>query len=306
MAIYKEWRREGVYLWRRRGEETSAVFTAMKMRLANFTLILFILLNVVACINKNDTNGVTYSNKISFQTTEYRDSIFILYTVKEWGKLNWQYFEDYSRMYKITNDNVEYFISRVFYNEDKKKMIGWIGEKVPNAETIVKYSNEAKNNRICPLAGDTVYHLWSVIGLRDSTNQIWKIYPLQQVKLTCFKSKENAINQLEDYFFNKMKEDAENVSKKYLDKNYGGKVRYDLERKTIELGYGDKNSELIDKNYGYNLNDKYFWEKSLLWQKGATIKGFYNFQLFGMDSLKLPAISYPDSILQLYLSKSNP
>lgn len=250
--------------------------------------------------NNNNAKLETY-DRYRTQQLETRDSLFILHTVKEWSKLNWYTFEDYSKMYKMTNEQVKYFIGGTFYSPDKKKILVWIGEKVPNAETITIYNkNKSEVNKLCPNGADTIYNLSALIGIRDSVNQIWKLYPFNQQAAGCFSSKEEAINVLGQYYFEKMKTHSVDVSKQFLNKQYGGKVRYDLENKTIDLGYGDSDSPLISKNLGYNLQDKSFWNMSLIWQKGATVEGYYDFQLHGMDLFKIPEVTYPEEILKLY------
>ena len=116
-----------------------------------------------------------------------------------------------------------------------------------------------------------------MICFRDAVNKMWKVYPLDNCSVGCANSLQEAKNILSLYYFNQMKEHSEYVNKQTLNENYGGEVRYDLEKQTIDLGYG-QSSSLILKNYGYNLQDKDFWNKSLIWQKGARIAGLYNFQ----------------------------
>lgn len=264
-------------------------------------LVFILILYAGGCAQKKKVISVNRYKQFTAQQIEYRDSLFILYTVKEWGKLNWWTWQDYSQMHKITNEQVEYFIGGIFYSSDKKKVIVWVGEKVPNAETIKVYSAENMEvNKLCPNGSDTVYSMSALIGYREDINQVWKLYPFDQQQATCYDRKEKVINELGQYYFEKMKEHSVYVSKKYLDGNYGGEVRYDLEKKIIKLGYGDKNNSLILKNFGYNLQDKGFWEKSLIWQKGATVKGYYDFQLRGVEAFEPPFIIYPENILKLY------
>ena len=65
--------------------------------------------------------------------------------------------------------------------------------------------------------------------------------------------------------------------------------------------YTDKNTPYIYKDFGYNLQDPEFWDKSLMWQRGATVEGCYNFQLYGLKKEWItPPIDYPQEILDLY------
>ena len=241
------------------------------------------------------------------QKIEYRDSLFIAYTLKEWSNFNWQTFTDYSQLYRITNNEVDYSVERIFYSPDMKRMIAWVSERLFNAASIENYSNNSKNNRICPTGGDTIIQMSAVIAFKDSINQSWKIYPLDYQNVECAPTKQIALKIVEEYYFDKMKTHSEYVNKNFLDKNYGGKVREDLEKNMKDMGYNDDASPLVLKEFGYNLQDKDFWEKSLIWQKGARITGLYNFQTKGNVTpeekdveLILPKINYPDSILKLY------
>jgi len=64
-------------------------------------------------------------NRFRNQRIDYRDSIFVLYTVSNWHRLNWDIYSDYSKMYKMNNDEISYFLGGVFYSHDKLKMLVW-------------------------------------------------------------------------------------------------------------------------------------------------------------------------------------
>lgn len=266
-------------------------------------LSLLLLMSLQSCgqtYNKMETYDQSPSQQI-----ELKDSLFVLFTVKEWGKKNWYTWGVRSDIYKITSDEVEYFIGRTFYSPDKKKILVWIGEKLPNAYSLELIRPKVELNRICPTSGDSIYTMTAIIGYREAVNNIWKLYPYNQKQITCAPDIKSMIIEMEDYYFNQMKFQPEYVNKKYLDNNYGGEIRYDIEKKQLDLGYGDKNSPFIGKNFGYNLQDAGFWEKSLIWQKGARIPDLYNFQTKGNVSsnykdfeLIPPIINYPDSILK--------
>lgn len=266
-------------------------------------LIMLVIGNILTGCVQNPNSEQLYQTFKS-KAIEPRDSLQILFTVKEWCRLNWFTFRDYSKMCNITNAKVEYFIGGVFYSPNKKRMIVFIGEKLPNASTIEAYSKTPSYNRVCPVGGDTIINVSALIGFRDRPNTLWNLYPLNNRAAGCCETKSECIDALKKYYFEQMKDHSEDVSKKFLDKNYGGSVRYDLEQKTIELGYGDTNSPMIGKDYGYNIQDKDFWNKSLLWQKGAIKEGYYDFQLLGYDPLNVPKVTYPKSILKLFTEAS--
>lgn len=268
------------------------------MRVACLILLLLIFSACGIMQNRNDSH-VEFSEFLK-QKVDERDSLFVLHTVKELSLLDWFTFSNYSKLYNMSNDEVEYFIGGVFYNPHKTKMIVWIGEKMPNANFIGHYSEEATNRRICPVSGDVVHSMTSLIGIRDCEEEMWKLYPLNNQQAVCYDSKMEVTNVLGTYFFQEMESHSEYVLKEFLDAEYGGKVRYDLEKHMHDLGYGQGDTTVILKNYGYNLQDHLFWDKSLLWQKGAKVTGYYNFQLYGKAPWKIPAIEYPEAITKLY------
>lgn len=228
---------------------------------------------------------------------EVRDSLFVLHAIKGWSKLNWFTFEDFSQMYKMTNEQVHYFIASVFYSPDKKKMLVWYGDKTPNSPTLEIYNDDDPEvNRLCPDGPDTVYSMSALIGIRNNINAPWSLYPFNKKQATCYDTKEKVINVLGQYYFEQMKTHSWYVRKTYLDENYGGEVRHDLEKKRFRGGGGS----MILKNFGYNLQDKGFWEKSLIWQKGSAVEGYYLFQLRGTEPIETPEIDYPKEILDMY------
>ena len=260
-------------------------------------LLVYILLScllIQACISE-DTYDIEYSQFLH-QEIEYRDSLYITHTILKWGENDW-HFSDYSRMYKMTNDEIEYFFSGVFYSPDNKKMIIWIGRKLPNAPTITKYSEDPKSNHLCPYSPDTIYSVFPLIGIRNHQDSLWSLYPLSLRSGVCLSSKEKLTQLMANYYFRDMKTDFWHVRKTEKDKDYGGEVRYDLGKKQ------GKSSPYTFKTFGYNIQDDGFWEKSLLWQKGVLTEGRYIFEMVGGKDTRpysFPEIEYPEEILELY------
>lgn len=226
------------------------------------------------------------------QKLELRDSLFVLHTVKEWSKIGWQTFYDYSEMYKMTNDQIEYFFGGAFYSPDSLKMMVWLGKKMPNAETIEIYNKEdLETNRLCPYAADTVYSMSALIGFRDSVNQIWKLYPFDQQSAACYPNKEGAINILGKYYFSQMK----------------GHQMFRL------MQSGEFKGRTKPQVYGYNLQEIDFWNKCWLFEKDTVgSNGLFPFQINGyryFDKAAIkkkavpydpPTVVYPKEILDLY------
>lgn len=225
------------------------------------------------------------------QQIETRDSLFVLHTVKEWGRLNWWTWGVREDLYHITQNEIEYIFGGTFYNSDKTKILVWVGTKEPNAESIKEKQKPLDLNRICPTGGDTIYSMTALIGFRENLNTIWKLYPFNQKQAVCFDRKEEVINVLGQYYFGQMAE-----HKMY-------RMQQNGKRK------GHKELEA----YGYNLQDKYFWEKCWLWKKdNVGSHGLYPFQIKGYnykgdkcdttcaEPYELPKINYPKEILDLY------
>jgi hypothetical protein len=252
-------------------------------------LLYFAIVTILSC--GQSSNKLETYDQFRTQQIEKRDSLFILHTVKEWSKNNWYTFEDYSQMYKMTNQEVDYFFGGIFYSPDKKKLIVWLGQRKPNASTIEKYNEKAEGNKLCPNGKDIVYSMTALIGNRDNINQAWKLYPFNQQQATCYDKKDEVINVLGQYYFDQMKKH------KMYRMVQSGKMK------------GHKDLE----PYGYNLQDKEFWDKCWLFQKDTVGSyGLYPFQIKGYDykgdvctqkcaePYNPPQIIYPKKILELY------
>lgn len=266
------------------------------MKRWNFSfLLLFLPFMCDSCVGKE-----TLMNSADFQVKqqiERRDSLYMVYTIKEWHHQDWYYFRDIVKMYNMDNRQFEILIPAVFYSPDKKKIIAWYSEKMPNATPIGDYYK----NKICPDGSDTIYYTSALIGFRDDTDKVWQLYPLRNQNVECASSLERAIYFMERFYFNDMKYFQEYVFVE--DKAYGGKLV--SEDSTYDMN--GNNVRLFKREYGYNLQDSAFWNKSLLWQIGARAKGLYNFQTTGNyrpgeddTAIVLPKVIYPDSILNMY------
>ena len=262
----------------------------MKINRSNTAVLLLLLLACLQSCRQRNNKTETY-DQYRTQKIEPRDSLFILHTVKEWGKKNWYTWEDFSRMFKMTNEQVEYFIGGTFYSPNRKRILVWVGEKMPNARSIKMTRSKPELNKICPTGGDTIYTLSALIGMRDSVNKTWKLYTFDQQTAGCFDSKDKVINVLGKYYFGQMK--AHQMSR----------IMQSGKRK----GYKKLQA------YGYNLQDKDFWDKCWLFQKDTVGSyGLYPFQIYGYndkgdkctqksaDPFEPPAVDYPEEILKLY------
>jgi len=267
----------------------------METNTNKFLLLLLLLTCFQSCervtSNKNRSKIETY-DAYRTQKIEYRDSLLMLYTVQEWGKVNWSIYGGDSKMYKMEDSDIKYFIGATFYSPDKLKTIVWIGEKEPNAYSREVYDPKTKKpNKLCPGSDDTIYHMSALIGFRDSIDQMWKLYPLDNQFAGCFNKREEVLNVMGQYYFKQMKEHEMS--------------------KMIQTG--TKAGTMESKAYGYNIQDKDFWDKSWLWEKDTVgAEGLYPFQIRSYwhpnkptcikcaEPVIPPKIKYPKEILGLY------
>jgi len=225
---------------------------------------------------------------------QYKDSLYLVYTANEWAKVNFDIYNHDLNNSNYATKHPNYKVIRVFYSPDSLKMISWIEIKMENGHG-------------CDRPQGYSFSANAIIGIRNEIKQPWTLYPFDKFGAICDDTEGLVLSAMEQYYFFSMKESSEFVNKIYLDMSFGGLVRYDYEKSRIRDGVEEKNFPSIEKNLGYNLQDKDFWTKSLIWQKGARIKGLYNFQTVGNippdyknPELITPKIIYPDSILRLY------
>jgi hypothetical protein len=256
------------------------------------SLLLFILLGFALQGCGQSNQPIETYDQYRTQKLELRDSLFILHTVREWNRMDWWTFGGYTSMYKMTNDQIEYFFGGAFYSPDRLKMMVWLGDKMPNAETIEIYNKENPEvNRHCPNGADTVYSLSALIGCRDSVNQIWKLYPFNQRAIGCSPSKKIVIDVISEFYFTKMK----NIQMFRI------------------VQSGDRKGNKEPEAYGYNLQDKDFWTKCWLFEKDTVGSyGLYPFQIKGYryigkpctpksaEPYDPPKVTYPKEILDFY------
>ncbi|MEO7461911.1 MAG: hypothetical protein ABIT96_04240 [Ferruginibacter sp.] len=189
-------------------------------------------------------------------------------------------------MYHITNDEITFFVERIFYSPDKKKLVAWVGKKMYNAPTIEKYSDNDTANRICPLASDTVFHFTVLMGYKDSDTDLWKLYPWGNRQVPCCRTEQIGVKELEEYYFKNIQED-------YFE----------------AVGQSGKSKGIVrNQPYKYPITAKEFWS-SPLWQRdvvGANSKYPFEVKYYRLltdtclkcaEEMKLPQINYPDSLL---------
>lgn len=227
-----------------------------------FGLVYFLAFLLCSCnnqvISKEGYNECIQSGRGVIDTViSNSDSLEIVEKIKFYSSKDWLFFIDYSRMYDITNDEISFIISRIHYSPERQRIIVWYCKEMVNANTLENYSDNPKNNRICPLGDDTIYSFGVLIGYKDSNE--WKIYPWGNRQVSCCSNYQNGISELEKYY--------------YSDKMRGDNIVTVLqEGKNIGL--------IINDDYRYNIIDSCFWEKSPLWIKDTVgSNGLYPFEV---------------------------
>ena len=242
---------------------------------------------IVACVlSAMAIIRVVKYGKNSDDNEKKSDSSFIVYTVKEYSKRDWYWFHNHARMYRINNVEVTFFVQRIFYSPDRKRLVAWVGKKMYNAPSIEKYGKDEKDNRMCPLIGDTVFHFTVLMGYKDGDNGLWKLYPWGNRQVPCCKTIEMGLKELEQYYFKDIKED-------YLE----------------VIGQEGKSKGMVkNQPYKYAIIDREFWS-SPVWQRDVVgADNQYPFEvkysrlltdtcIKCAEKMQLPQISYPDSIL---------
>ena len=164
-----------------------------------------LIISIVACVlSAMAINKIVKNGKSEDDNTYKFDSSFIVYTIKEYSKHNW-YWYNHTNMYQITNDEITFFVDRIFYSLDKTKLIAWVGEKMYNAPTLEKYSDDMAANRMC-YTGDTVYHFTVLAAYKDSAG-LWKLYPWGNRQVPCSNTIDIGVAELEEYYFKNIKKD---------------------------------------------------------------------------------------------------
>jgi len=201
-------------------------------------------------------------NEYCTQKIEPRDSLYINYTVKYWRNSGggFHYWGNMEELYWINNDDIKPYVSAVFYGKDKKKMVFWLGEKMPNAFTRKHYrpDGDTTKDRLIPLGWVNFdYCITPMIGFRDSINQPWTISTLPGINASGNFSKEMADRAMAQFCF---------IDFKNLENHY------------VTQG-GPHKGVIIWKKNGYNVQDTDFFEKCPLWEKDTVgADGLYPFQ----------------------------
>lgn len=252
-------------------------------------LVFLVLIGGQGCAQSGSALPLDTFARFRTQPIELRDSLYVLHTVREWSLSDWYYFHDYSKMYEVKMEDVQFFVPSMFYSPDRRRMVAWVGDKIPNAQTKVQYSEKDQLNRICPMGGDTVYSMLALIGYRSNTDSLWHLSPLNLKLVTCSPSMDRVLNIMGQYYFEQMKTHG----------MYG------------VVQSGPEKGDLKLNQFAYNLQDPEFWTDCWIWQKDTVgsnglywfeVKQYRGYQKFFKSAIPwdMPSISYPKEILDMY------
>ena len=127
------------------------------------------------------------------------------------------------------------------------------------------------------------YHIngQTIIGFRENTKTPWVIYPNPFAVFLGYENYNMMKNRLREEYFNRQKD----------------QWRW----------YWNNALQKREAYYFYNVNIPKFWDSCVIWKKGLSIPGYYQFQLTGnvtpddVNAIwKLPNLRYPDSLIKLF------
>jgi hypothetical protein len=213
------------------------------------------------------------------QHPKAQDSALIIYTVARWHYLDFNIYRDAAQFNEYTNKDISISISHIFYSPDRRKMLVWLCERSPHVD----------NQTNKKVKGESVYDMSTIIGIRDDTQSLWKLYPYGTIS-AYGKSEEEVVAVYCDFYFH----------------NFSGRGQPEVVQSGLEKGhFAAVTSEP-------NLRDSAFFATSYLFH-ADTVGGnnLYPFQIkeykgvfnFDTDScikcaveLITPAIDYPEQI----------
>ncbi len=214
-----------------------------------------------------------------------RDSLYIATTI-------WQFMDkkvdifDFYKQYKIPFDKVRVDVDSIFYSPDSLKLFAFTIASIPDYESKIP-------NKL-------YFDGMDMIGYRSSKKDIWNIWYFGQYRPSGYDNYNKVRNLFRWYYLGdgKFKND---------EGTYWDGVHNDTLGMARSITFPKENNRVSIK-FGYNIDDKHFWDSSIVWKKGNRIPGYYGFQTKGdvvpgyMDSpiRIIPHLDYPDSLLNLY------
>jgi hypothetical protein len=248
------------------------------MNLKYFVFLSFALVYIMT--NSNCTTNTASSKQLNMVDGKFykRDSLFIIHTIKEWCKNTTTHFDIFKDFDK--DESFRIIIDTILYDKNKLKLF---------ALSILDYdASFADMNSI----SNRLYDSRSIIGFRENLNEIWKLYHFGQYTGFVFEDFAEIKSAQRDFYFNQLSQESQYIPD------------------TNKLNNHPNNR--IPAHFKYNLGDEDFWTKSIIWQKGLRIPGYYNFQTDGNVDInsKNPLvpeihIEYPDSLLKMFRDETH-
>lgn len=258
------------------------VFSSFRVFMLNFILATFIFASCGDQQQKHAYHAVKFPSP---SETYKRDSLFLAFTVREFIDKQVDIFDFYKK-YKIPQDEIGVDVDSIFYSPDSLKLFSFIIMSVPNYQhgkpTITYYDGE------------------DMIGFRTSKKNPWTIYYFGQIRPSGIDNYNKVREIFRRYYLGggKFKDDYA---------SYWDGKRNDTLQMARAITFPNEDNR-INIKFRYNIDDKYFWDSSIVWKKGSRIPGFYSFQTKGNVApgyrddpiIAIPSLNYPDSLLNLY------
>jgi hypothetical protein len=221
-----------------------------------------------------------------------RDSLFLTHTMWEYYKLQYDTYS-FFKQFKIPKEYIEINVDSIFYSPDNLKLVSFIVCSYPLHISISDsryYSDEGKKY----LSKEFNFSAEAFVGIRESKNQPWEIYRIQEVAFAGCLDYQCARKSIREFFQNGYKNIEVMVPNEIPDTLY---------RTQLEMS---RNTTFRLESMKYNLGEDGFWsEDCTLWKKGLRAKDKYLFQTDTHQPISdqiviLPEIEYPDSLLKMF------
>lgn len=233
-----------------------------------YVILINYTLNVTSCTSAQyqftATDCNTYSIMIK-KTEQYKnDSVLLNYTVYRWIDSSYGWFGHYNRR-NAKNGFYKVHVDDIFYDSSKLKLTAFV---------YVEYSTDYIDT-MYEKVKDAKAHLFdshTVMGYRDSLNQIWKLFELDEIAMIGLR---------------------------------GGTLS---SAKTFHLSSFFNRKEMEERTSGkfFLPCENEFWTNPPFWKKSERVEGYYNFETY-MNATPLNKnirpyckVTYPDSLLKLY------
>ena len=246
-------------------------------------VVIFIIL-LTGCQSQVNTK-VAPIRYVSPNKIYQRDSLYIATTI-------WQFIDkkvgifDFFKQYKIPLHEVRIDVDSIIYSHDSLKLFAFTIVSIPDYES--------------KIANKLYFDGMDMIGYRSSKKDLWSIWHFGQYSPSGYDNYNKVRNLFRWYYLGDGKFKNDNGT-------YWDGIHNDTLGMARSITFPKENNR-VNIKFGYNIDNEYFWNSSIVWKKGNRIPGYYGFQTKGdvvpgyIDSpiRIIPHLDYPDSLLQLY------